>query len=305
MGEASKATGDFGEEVVNNLLSLIGWTTLLKNRDIKCFVPEEHRTGVNPRQSHGIDRLYLYATPLFDSQEDVVIISSKYEKYPDNPSSRFKSHIRDITDALFCLKKGKQHPITGSVKRNYIGVIFWLYNQNSYDDLLSKLAHYKYQNDARSDFDFVYLVDNKQANFLYKSITHVKQKFSDCEISFYYPDTGYNDTARGRISHGSELPVQYVNSSIIPFKIIDKTSKSEYLVLCLNEDCTRQNLEGLMNASQKLTEGWCQKVYLLFLNYDNLSAANIFDEVKLSFKDKEFAEKVSVDSFSPNFRNIV
>lgn len=305
MGEVSKATGDFGEDVVNSLLALIGWSSPLKNRDIKCFAPDDHRIGINPRQTHGIDRLYSYVTPLFDSIEDIIVISSKYEKYPDNPSSRFKSHIRDITDALFCLKKGKQFPGESNYRKNYIGIIFWLHHESSYADLVSKLSQYKYQNDARSDFDFVYLVDNKQANFLYKAITHVKQTFLNCEILFHYPDTGYNDTARGRAINGSFLPVQYINSAIIPFKVIDKQKDAEYLVLCLNDRCTRQNLEGLLNMSQKLTEGWSQGIYMFFSSYDSFAESNIFDEVKLAFRDREFANKVSIDTFDPNFRNLI
>jgi hypothetical protein len=307
MGEQSKANGDFGEATVAKLLELIGWQPLVKNFDMRCLAPEDHQLGVRNREKHGIDFFYRYTTPLFEDTEELILISSKYENYPNNPVARFKSHLRDITDSLFCLKKGKQFNtthVTSNYQKRYTGVIFWLDHLEPYGDLISQLTKYNFKNETRSEFEVVFLVDNNKAHFLEQSISHVRNMYKKSKVAFLYPDTGYNYTARGRVTHGSILPVQYINSSVLPFKVIT-LAKEEYLVLCVNEEFNENSLTGLLNLTHKLSEGWGQRIQILFPDYDSKEGTNIINRVKQSFQDQEFALKVTAGSYNPNFRNLV
>lgn len=307
MGEKSKSIGDFGEETVFKLLEMIGWDPLVRNQDIGCMNPDVHQLSSTPRQNHGVDFIFRYITPLFDNTEDLILVSSKYnEQYPDNPASRFKAHLRDITDALYCYKRGKKYDAVQERKayeKNFIGVIFWLCDTAPYDSMIDKLAQCNFKNEVRSEFEYVYLVDNKRARFLYSTISYVRALYAGKEVSFLYPDTGYNNTARGRQTKGKILPVQYINSAVLPFKVVDTSNGEEVLVLCLDEDFDKAGFTGLLNLSHKLSDGWGQKIDLLFSAFDAREGANTVNEVKQSFRDSDFVKKVYVDTYAPTFRN--
>ena len=57
MGEYSKKIGEYGEDVVEKFLSVVGWSDLAKGNQINCSKQnEEHlnREG-KPVHTHGID----------------------------------------------------------------------------------------------------------------------------------------------------------------------------------------------------------------------------------------------------------
>ena len=99
MGEWSKKIGEYGEDVVERFLSVIGWDNPAKGIQIKCSKQnEEHKNKEGkPVHTHGIDFLYSYISPLVDGQLNNIIISSKYktEKYPNSPTNLFKDFFED------------------------------------------------------------------------------------------------------------------------------------------------------------------------------------------------------------------
>ena len=106
MGETSKKRGEFGEEIVESLLHLIGWKSLLIGRDFPCVNPMEHRISTKNRSTHGIDFIYEYESLLFRNTQEFVLISSKCnDKYPSNPTRKFKAYLADIAQTLECFTK--------------------------------------------------------------------------------------------------------------------------------------------------------------------------------------------------------
>ncbi len=187
MAEVSKKRGEFGEEIVDQLLNLIGWHSNVKGIDIPCINPIEHAVSTRNRTIHGVDFIYQYDSPFFSDIKDFVLISSKFnDVYPSNPVAKFKSHIKDLAFAKECFKKSEfKHQYTEFGKNNkYSGVIFWLDNgkEKEYDDVIERLTDFKIDDDV--DFESMYLVDNKRADFLYQTISYAEKFFKNSSIEF-------------------------------------------------------------------------------------------------------------------------
>ncbi|MCB0170587.1 MAG: hypothetical protein KDJ97_08550 [Anaerolineae bacterium] len=305
MAEKSKKRGEFGEEIVERLLTLIGWDTLLKGRDFACIKPIPHAISTRGRTTHGIDFIYQYDCPLFNNNQEFVLVSSKFnDSYPSNPVSKFKLHLQDIAQALDCFKKSDIRNELKSPQKTakYTGVIFWLDNgeQNQYDDVIDRLSDFRVDNDL--EFDSVYLVDNNRADFLYDTISYVTDRFENMEVEFYIPSTGYNNTIQARRTSSPILPVQYINSSILPFKVVQDVS-TEILILNVIDNFERDHLTRLISLAQKLTEGWANKIFILFPEFNENLQGEVVENVKSEFRDQDFVRKVEINTFHPDFRN--
>jgi hypothetical protein len=305
VGELSKNRGEFGEDIVEKLLNLIGWENLLTGRDIECFKPVEHSISTRDRENHGVDFVYQYDCPLFSDTQMFVLASSKFnDKYPSNPTTKFKAHLRDIAYALDCFRKS---PIKSKFKNTSIsytskqaGVIFWLDNTSTYNNVIERLTDFKI--DDSLEFDTIYLVDNFRANFLHDTIMFARQQFSGKIIEFFHPTTGFNNTVKNRISSSGIMPVQYINGSILPLKIID--NESEYLIINCIDKFEEDTLRKLLSLSQKITENWGQKIYILFPEFNRDLHSITVENIKLELKDKRFAKKVLVSSYNLTFRTV-
>lgn len=305
MGELSKNRGEFGEDIVERLLNLIGWENLLKGRDIDCFKQVEHSISTRDRENHGVDFLYQYDCPLFSDTQMFILASSKFnDKYPSNPTTKFKAHLRDIAYALDCFRKSSIKSRFKNTNTIYTckqaGVIFWLDNKSAYDNVIERLTDFKI--DDSLEFDTIYLVDNFRANFLHDAIMFARQNFSGKIIEFFHPTTGFNNTVKNRISSSSIMPVQYINGSILPLKIID--NESEYLVINCIDKFEEDTLRKLLSLAQKITENWGQKIYILFPEFNRDLHSSIVENIKLELKDRRFAKKVLVSSYNITFRTV-
>jgi len=305
MAEVSKKRGEFGEKLVEKLLELLGWTEILRGRDIPCIAPFRHNISTNGRVLHGVDFIYEYECPLFNQTQEFILISSKFNnKYTSNPTSKFKSHMQDVIYALECFKKSDLKNNLSNfnlIHKKYTGVIFWLDNGEGvpYDDVINRLDSFRIPNNW--EFDSVYLVDNKRANFLYDTLTFAHNQFPESILEFLVPNTGHNNTIGTRKTSSKILPVQYINSSILPLKIIQ--GSTEILALNIIDDFEADYLKGLITLAQKLTEGWGSHIYIFFPQYNPDLHDPIVEEIKLSFRDKTFIQKIEVGTFKPNFRN--
>ncbi|MET3211286.1 UNVERIFIED_CONTAM: hypothetical protein ABIC26_004253 [Paenibacillus sp. PvR008] len=301
MGEKSKRSGEYGEKVVSRLLKLIGWHNPVKGIDVKCQNGKEHQIGQNERKTHGLDYLYYYECPLFNSVQENIAISAKYrEKYTSNPTSQFKPFLKDIAQTIECLKHDEEygyHQINSHIKNvNFTGVIFWL----AYDKAQRAKGIIEEINDFNNtdslEYGPVYLVDNKRAKFLLDSIDSAKRIYPNANIEFLYPSTGYNVNLFGKITSGSSLPVQFINTSVLPMKLIDKIH-GEILFLTVIDNFDEESLKRLIGLSHNLTEGWGSKIIISFPDYHEMEQSNIVERVKSRFKDHDFIRKVTVRSY--------
>lgn len=308
MGEWSKALGEIGENVVGKLLDLVGWGESQSGVSIGCRKGEKHKTADSPRQTHGIDRLFSYKCPLIDGQLQNLVISSKYsdKAYLKNPVPIFKSHFADLANTIDCFKTSNERqrlitPLSGIRKSDDVGVLFWINNcKEDTESIIPKLSVVQVSEELA--FGTILVVDNYQAAFLYDAITEVRRRYAECEITFFYPDTGQNNNSGTRATSGVILPVQFISSSVISLRTYDPKANTTSLVICLNEAFSEELCQRLSALAQTLSLGWASKVHLGFSSFDEVRNANDVQRVKSLFADKRFTASLSVFTFRPDFR---
>ncbi len=154
MGERSKKIGEIGENIVGNFFHLLGWEGVLSGQVLPCKKPTKHakassKTG--KRETHGIDYLYCYRSPLESSTIESAIISVKHTEnpYENNPKSTFKLHAEDLVGMLECYKnseiKKQQQELLGRTTRSRdSGILFWISSsEETYADVVSKISNSK------------------------------------------------------------------------------------------------------------------------------------------------------------------
>ncbi|EIX2074426.1 hypothetical protein MKF73_004309, partial [Escherichia coli] len=176
MGEFSKYVGEVGEEIVNDFLKLFGWKNLCSNKQLDCCV------GEHAKKTHGIDALYVYNSMLQKQSLVSVVVSAKYSSVPyDKVKTTFRSHFKDLAHTIECYSKSQfKRTITrqfpGSSRKEDIGVLFYLNNDesDSNDNIKGEIINHRI--DSTLKFNAIHLVDNARAKFLYNSISFIKKK---------------------------------------------------------------------------------------------------------------------------------
>ncbi len=304
MGEWSKKIGEYGEETVEKFLSIIGWDKPAKGIQIDCL--KKNGEHVNEKgkavHTHGIDFLFSYINPLVDGQLNNIIISSKFKtsKYPNSATVTFKEFMRDLINQVECfdISTNKEDILNNFQYSsiNDVGVLFWLHNQtDSDDDLINRIAN------ARIDTinsNSIYIVDNKHVGFILSVMKYLKAK-NEYKYSFYYPSTGRNINPLTRKDTGAILPVEYLNSSIIPFKLVKTNNEKEsYLMLASIDSFDRDTFMRLMGLAKDISTNLSGSIIIGFPDYNYLLHETIVRQTKQGFNDIEFTKTVSVINYS-------
>lgn len=252
-------------------------------------------------KTHGIDFMYSYMNPLIDNQLNNVIISSKYsmEKYPNSPTQKFKWFMTDLINTMQCFGcSGKKTEISEQYSCssiNDIGVLFWLNGaKDSNDDLISSISS------ARIDIECnnpIYIVDNRHIVFILELMKYIKS-LQNYNYSFYYPSTGLNINPVTRKNTGDLLPVEYINSSLIPFKLENKNNPNEtILFIGTIEDFEKDSFIRLMGLAKDLSTNLAGQVIIGFPDYNNLLHEDIVKTSKLGFQDANYTKTVKAINF--------
>lgn len=305
MGEWSKKIGEYGEDVVERFLSVIGWCDLVKGVQINCSKQNEgHKNNEGkPVHTHGIDFLYSYMSPIVDGQLNNVIISSKYTtgKYPNSPTNLFKEYFVDIVNTVECFDNSEQKSQVLKVHEGFssindVGVLFWLNDQkDSNDDLIKVISN------ARIEVALdrtIYIMDNKHVKFIQDLISYIKA-LGEYNYSFFYPSTGRNINPQNRSDNGMILPVEYINSSVIPIRLERKNNPDEitFFISCIN-GFEQDGFMRLMGLAKDLSKNLTGKVILGFPDYKELIHRNMVSIAKQGFEDVKFAKSVSVVNYN-------
>ena len=303
MGEWSKKIGEYGENLVERFLSVIGWNDPVKGITIPCYMQNgEHKNDKEESvKTHGIDFMYSYMNPLFDGQLNNIIISSKYtmDKYPNSPTKKFKWYITDLINTIQCYncseKKAEFVSQYNCSSHNDVGVLFWLSgSKDSDDDLISNISS------ARIDVicnNTVYIVDNRHVAFILELIKYIKAQ-NKYSYSFYYPSTGLNVNPASRQNTGDIMPVEFLNSSLIPFKLENKSNSNEtILFIGTLEKFEKDTFIRLMGLAKDLSTNLAGQVIIGFPDYNNLSHDEIVRTSKLGFQDANYTKTVKVVNF--------
>jgi hypothetical protein len=296
MGEASVRSGQDGEKIAKEILNLIGWGSLSCNIDIDCSFPTRHKWRNKVKQGkHGIDILYSYDNPLYHDKRDAIIASVKHFEngYPSNRNNEAKRHIEELSIDLDCAKVSDEiRGLIGvsSIKTHYKGLLFWLSSSDN-----EKKTNLIEQLDQDIDFgsnqfEEIFIVDNNKATFLVSAIKTAESYMKESGIKFLYQNTGKNMDKSQLLISGEKLPVQLINSEIIPI-IKEEQGKISCLIFCKNQ-YSKENLSRLIWFSHKLC-GLTNEIRLYFPNYDYNKEYEV-NGVKQTFKDESLTTKISV-----------
>jgi hypothetical protein len=297
VAEKSKKTGEFGENVVEELLKMIGWIDLIKNEDIPCLNETYHQISNKPRKTHGIDFIFNYESQLVNNRQESNIISVKYEESYSSFVSNFKSYLKDIAFAKQCFpysKFYKTNVASNIESKNTNGVIFWLsrtdneFSKDMYKEIIN------FRNSENIEFESIYLVDNLRASFIYSVIKDLNSRYQN-DYHFLYQTTGNNINTINRKTDGIILPVEMVTS---PIHIIKSCiGKKETLNIYLLKSYNEEDFGRLISLSRDLTENWASKIQIFFEKYDKLQFENSVNNIKSKFADKNLTQKINVSSF--------
>jgi hypothetical protein len=312
MGERSKTIGEIGENITKNFFDLIGWSHTLSNKSLGCLKPQKHANKSSKkgkRETHGIDCLYSYRSPLENKTINNVVLSVKNTDapYPNNPVSKFKEYIADLAQTIECftgsqLKVEQLKKIKHCKKSNDIGVIFWLsQSDETYDDVAAKLVNCRVDSDLK--FGSIYLVDNQRIKFIFQVVNHLKLSFPNCEILFYYPDTSMNYADSKIERHGKSLPVEYINSPIIPFLLKQGEGKIDIFCIAVSDSFNSEEMPELIQVAKKYTNDLTCEFLFLFPNYVKSKHHDSIINAINSFENG-IKNKVKVMSYKSDYRSL-
>jgi hypothetical protein len=309
MGEWSRRVGEVGEDIVGDFFELIGWADAQRNITLPCVKPDRHGTSATPRSTHGIDYLFSYESKLLSRTLDHLVISVKYtaDSYPPNPNGKFKDHFVDLSKTMECfkrsaVKRSSSSHFSGIDHSRDVGVLFWLSNNTSVtEDILHKVASVRGIDDY--NYGTIYAVDNRNVSFIYDTLRYLALHRKDSTVEFLYPDTGKNYNPIDKETSGEILPVEFLNSGILPLKLINSDG-SKTGAISLIENFSIESLKRLMGLACAVTSDFATETLILFPDYDRLIHENHVSEAKSSFRNKKFTETVRVLSYQTNFRNI-
>lgn len=304
MGEKSKMIGEFGEKTVENFLKLIGWGEAPRNIEFFCHKEKHDKT------THGLDFFFPYKSPLVDFVLKKINISVKFtdKPYPNSPNSTFKDYFKDLASTIECFKSSPEYkqiikPIKDYSKGEDIGVLFWLSNDpETYTDLIPKIANSILPADY--NYDNIYIVDNKRIDFIYLSLKFAHSNFTDSDVSFFYPDTGKNINPTIKKNFGKILPVEYINSSILPLRIENKTTKQTTLALFTIDSFEIEDLKRLISLSQELSKSWSSNILLCFPDYNEIRHVGEVRTAKSIFEDSNLTHNILVKSYNDSFKSL-
>jgi hypothetical protein len=304
MGEWSKKVGEHGEKVVKEFFELIGWSSSKDGLDMSCIKQEKHEG-----KTHDIDRLFPYLSPLEDGVLNNVVTSVKYTSndYPSSPNALFKSHFFGLAKTLECfrnseIRRSAIKNFTGVDATKDIGVLFWLSNKDQGRDILAEVANCKGLDTFA--YETIYVVDNKRISFIYDSVKGVRTAFPSKSVEFFYPSTGKNNNPVTKSASGLVLPVEYINSSVLLFRVVDDRNQLKTLVISSIDNFTDSNLRRLIGLAYEISQDWNSSTLILFPDYDSLHHKNEASEAKSGFTNQSFVGSVKVASFNADFRSM-
>lgn len=310
-GEKAKSSGEYGERIVDNLLSLIGWKNILSGVTVKCMFSEKHKDKSTESQKHGIDNVFQYKCPLRDSVQHDVLVSVKCRKdYPTAPSTitaNFKNFLIDLARAAECYPSSDiyRRKIPKTTKREISGVVFWI-NRNigdgkEYECVIDKVTTMRLGEDVNKIN--ITLVDNKRAQFLFDILTYANKKYGEEKINFFYIGTGLNNISLDRVYKGKVMPVEYLSANVIP--LVVENGCESMLLLVTSEPFCESYLRRLIGVAQEITNTLAASVEIIFSDYNKFEHEEIVKKVKFDFEDESFLKKVSVVTYKIDFRDEV
>lgn len=296
MGEYSKRVGEIGESVVAEFLSLIGWKDPMRNHDIASVDPDFRK------YTNGIDGYYHYLSPMISNTIENVLYSCKYssDSYPVSQIiPLFKERYTELAKAIESFKKSelKQQTVNKHEKiDNHFdrGVLFWLNNSGKGEQsIINRLE--KIELNTGVNHDGIFLVDNKRIEFIYDAICFALLKFRDYDIDFIYFNNGLNNDERN-LRNGKTMPVQYINSSILPLRI-SKADKTIVIIFTI-EGFDKDDLMKYMGIAKNIGCNSQGSTIICFPDYLEAEHQPAVNNIKQIFNDPSFTTNLTVANYN-------
>lgn len=299
MGEKSKRTGEIGESIVQDFLSVIGWKNPMPRFDIDSAFPEKHQ-----KKTNGIDFYFGYRSPMIANTLDNIVISSKFsgEAYKlSGLVNTFKDHYTDLAMAIESFKFSEiRNTAVNSyqkIENTYDkGVLFWINNvQDNQDDLFLRLQSIDLPKGY--NHDGIYLVDNKRMDFVFDSMSYAEKVYKNGKVEFVYFQTGQNGDNES-LRNGTIMPVQYINSNILPFRIENLDNNKEITIMISSIDAFNENdLDKLMGLIKNISNNFHSKAIIAFPDYNELQHGQVVELKKQQFNDPSFTSELSIINY--------
>ncbi|RLD61154.1 MAG: hypothetical protein DRJ01_08430 [Bacteroidetes bacterium] len=279
----------FNHRVAKKILELIGWHQFGENHKLEVF---NEKTSEN--EILLINFIGDFESKLKDKSGDFVMVNSIHSlKYPNTTKTEITKYL-NCTDLIFSdLKEKKKIPLRKFDTTDYYSLLFWLSTDNN--EVTSDFIHQTKENYKRNLLNNevnYFLIDNNKANFLISSITTAKNYREDVPVKFFYPITEANQSPDKIGQRGLKLPVQYINSSVIPIVKEDK-SKISFLLFC-SDPFSPDTLKKLIWLTIRLTSGFGNEYVLFFPDYNEYINGNEALQIIRSFNEDLLDEKIKI-----------
>lgn len=285
----------FNHRIAKKILELIGWKQFDENHEVEIFNEKTNENDV-----HKIDFEGDFESKLKEKSGDFIMVSSIHTlQYPD--TSKSKSEIEKYlnnTEIVFKdLKQNNRIPLKPYDNTEYFSLLFWLTTEPT--ELAKNFIYYAKDNYRRKwlneEINY-FLIDNNKANFLISSIATAKNYREDVLVKFLYPITEANQSPDKIGQRGLKLPVQYINSSVIPISKEDK-SKISFLLFC-SDPFSSDALKKLIWLTIRLTSGFGNEYLLYFSDYDEAIHSNEASQVIRSFNEELLDDKITIKRYT-------
>ncbi len=287
----------------------------MENESIICSCSEAHKreSAKNGRKTHGIDVFHSFRSNLQDYTLDYIVLSVKYtsEPYPSYPVSKFKEHLKDLSQTIECFMKSdlrslnnEEYEMSGIARANDVGVLFWLTNHKESDqDVIAKISNINL--DRNLNFSTIYVVDNNRAAFIYNSINYLSKNYDSFELYFHYAFSSSNFKDPKIDKFGKIMPVEYFSSNLLPFRLVDKITNKVSFCLASREEFSEDVINRLLCLVSDVSQDFTDDFIFIFPDYDPLEHEKILTKSKQArSRNGEFLN-VTVKSYNYDFRNLI
>jgi hypothetical protein len=301
-GELAVKTGSHGEMMMENFLKAIGWTNLAKNAQFNCNLGSKHKLDKSKgeRNNHNIDGIFHYDNPLNHQDIDVVLCSSKHNLDGYSAKNKIFEHLQELAYTLECAPNDYNFSsqFTDNKKDSvFKGVLFWVSSNdveknlsiinNVSDDILEDEAA-ETPRIKTKEFDSIYLVDNQKATFILSAVKTAESFSPLGSLKFLYPHTGRNNDTDKVMVAGQVMPVQYINSSLLP--IVLEADRITVMLFC-DEKYSSSSVKKMIWFAHKIS-GLANSIHIYYNDFDVTKHQNDVDIIKQSFKDSSLTNKI-------------
>ena len=301
MGETSKRIGEKGEEIVEKFLNRIGWDEIITNEDIESYDKEFRK------KTNGMDGFFYYKNPFIDNCLVNVLYSVKYSSQSYVKSKikpDFKSHALDLSKLIESFTKSNLRKETSAKLKNINtvynrGLVFWINSdQDNNIDLINELSSIDF--DTETNHDGIFLIDNLRFDFINRCLDFLDSNYKEYERFYIYFTNGLNNNNRNART-GKMMPLEFVNSSLLPFVL--KKGESSILVLFSFENFEKESLIQIMGLAKNLSNGIHASTLICFPDYSDTNNVNDVKIIKKNIDDANFTQNLTVENFNNPQRN--